>query len=88
MFDRCRFLCTQEKDGQVDAYVRLTLFDPSTGNTEAFNTKEQINDNSPRFNEKFDFINVPSNSQFAATVFDKSGFIDSRLTMTPWKEVS
>ncbi len=32
---------TQEKSGQVDAYVRMTLYDPSTGNTEAFRTTTQ-----------------------------------------------
>ena len=76
----------QEKSGQVDAYIRMTLYDPSTGNTEAFRTNTQINDPSPRFNQKFDFIDVPAISHFTATVFDKSGLIESRLTMTPWKQ--
>lgn len=67
--------------------MRMTLFDPSTGNTEAFRTSLQINDISPRFNQKFEFIDVPSNSHFTATVFDKSGFLESRLTLTPWKQV-
>ncbi len=76
----------QEKSGQVDAYIRMTLYDPSTGNTEAFRTSTQINDPSPRYNQKFDFIDVPAISHFTATVFDKSGLIESRLTMTPWKQ--
>ena len=77
----------QEKSGQVDAYVRMTLYDPSTGHTEAFRTTTQINDPSPRFNQKFDFIDVPAISHFTAAVYDKSGLIESRLTMTPWKQV-
>lgn len=77
----------QEKSGQVDGYVRLTLFDPTTNETEAFCTQVQINDTAPRFDEKFDFINVPSNSTFAATVYDKSGLIESRMTLKPWKQV-
>ena len=70
----------------MDAYIRMTLYDPSTGNTEAFRTSTQINDPSPRYNQKFDFIDVPAISHFTATVFDKSGLIESRLTMTPWKQ--
>lgn len=79
-------LDAQEKSGQVDAYVRMTLYDPSTGHTEAFRTTTQINDPSPRFNQKFDFIDVPAISHFTASVYDKSGLIESRLTMTPWKQ--
>ena len=71
----------------MDAYVRLTLFDPSCGETEAFRTNIQINDTSPRWNQKFDFIDVPATSHFTATVFDKSGFIESRMSLTPWKQV-
>ena len=48
---------------------------------------KQINDPSPRFNQKFDFIDVPAISHFTATVYDKSGLIESRLSMTPWKQV-
>ena len=70
----------------MDAYIRMTLYDPSTGNTEAFRTSTQINDPSPRYNQKFDFIDVPAISHFTASVFDKSGLIESRLTMTPWKQ--
>ena len=77
----------QEKSGQVDAYVRLTVFDPFTGDTEAFRTSVQINDTSPRFNQKFDFIDIPASSSFNATVFDKSGLIESRLSLTPWSQV-
>ncbi len=50
-------------------------------------TVAQINDPSPRFNQKFDFIDVPAISHFTATVYDKSGLIESRLSMTPWKQV-
>lgn len=71
----------------MDGYVRITLFDPSTKETEAFRTKVQFNDTAPRFNEKFDFIDVPSNSTFSATVYDKSGLIEGHVTMTPWKQV-
>lgn len=37
-----------QETNQVDPYVRLTLFDPSTGGTEAFRTSTQMNDASPR----------------------------------------
>ncbi len=30
---------------------------------------------------------MPAISHFTATVYDKSGLIESRLTMTPWKQV-
>ncbi len=86
MLRACKSRHAQEKSGQVDAYIRMTLYDPSTGNTEAFRTSTQINDPSPRYNQKFDFIDVPAISHFTATVFDKSGLIESRLTMTPWKQ--
>lgn len=71
----------------MDGYVRLTVYDPITGDTEAFRTNVQINDISPRFNQKFDFIDIPATSSFTATVFDKSGLIESRMTLTPWKQV-
>ena len=71
----------------MDAYVRLTVFDALTGDTEAFRTSVQINDTSPRFNQKFDFIDIPASSSFQATVFDKSGLIESRLSLTPWSQV-
>lgn len=67
--------------------MRLTLFDPTTEETEAFRTHVQINDTSPRYDQKFDFINVPSNSSFTATVFDKSGLVESHMSLTPWTQV-
>lgn len=67
--------------------MRLSLYDPSTGTTSSFRTDVQINDTSPRYNQKFDFIDVPALSSFTATVFDKSGTIESRISLTPWKQV-
>jgi hypothetical protein len=40
-----------------------------------------------RWNEKFDFINVPAQSFLTATIFDRSGIVESRLSLTPWKSV-
>ena len=77
----------QMRSGEVDGYVRLTLFDPSNDETEAFRTKVEDNDTSPRFDEKFDFINVPTTSIFTATVFDKRGLIEGHMTLKPWKQV-
>ena len=71
----------------MDSYVRLALFDATTGVETAFRTDIQMNDTSPRYNQKFDFIDVPATSSFSATVFDKSGLIESRMSMTPWKAV-
>ena len=42
---------------------------------------------SPRWNEKFDFIDVPATSFLTATVYNRSSVIESRLSMTPWKAV-
>jgi hypothetical protein len=74
-----------KETNEVDPYVRLTLFDATTGGTEAFRTSTQMNDASPRWGEKFDFINVPATSFLTATIYDRSSMIESRLSMTPWK---
>ncbi len=47
----------------------------------------QMNDASPRWGEKYDFINVPASSFLTATVYDKSSMVESRLSLTPWKSV-
>lgn len=71
----------------MDPYVRLSLFDPTKGGTESFRTSTQMNDASPRWAEKFDFIDVPATSFLTATIYDRSSVMESRLSLTPWKSV-
>ena len=44
LFDAVQYKETNE----VDPYVRLSLFDPTSGGTEAFRSTTQMNDASPR----------------------------------------
>lgn len=37
-----------KETNEVDPYVRLSLFDPTSGGTEAFRSTTQMNDASPR----------------------------------------
>lgn len=120
----------------MDPYVRLTLFDPERGATEAFRTtvqvlsrlspcqesslvpllhfpvnlvmmelhkwtrccppagmpyqvkcRKQVNDATPRWNEKFDFIDIPASSFLTATIYDKASLIESRKLLKPWQSV-
>ena len=71
----------------MDPYVSLSLFDATTGGTEKYTTTTQMNDASPRWSEKFDFIDVPATSKLTATVYDRSSMMESRLSLTPWKAV-
>jgi len=40
-----------------------------------------------RWNEKFDFIDIPAKAKLTATIFDRSGAVESRLSLHPWKAV-
>lgn len=74
-----------KETNEVDPYVRLSLFDPERGATEAFRTSVQVNDATPRWNEKFDFIDIPASSYLTATVFDKASLLSSRKLLKPWE---
>lgn len=71
---------------EVDPYVRLTLFDPERGGTESFRTTVQVNDATPRWNEKFDFIDIPASSYLTATIYDKASMLQSRKLLKPWQQ--
>lgn len=47
----------------------------------------QVNDATPRWNEKFDFIDIPASSYLTVTIFDKASLLESRKLLAPWKSV-
>jgi hypothetical protein len=61
--------------------VKLT--DPdSPGGPELRTTEVVINEASPRFRAKFDFVYVSATSMLTLTVYEKAGFLDNLLKLS------
>lgn len=69
-------------EGQVDPFVRLELDDPVVANNEIHSSPIIMNEPSPRWNVKYDYIMVSATSTLTATVYDKQGFFDG-ITALP-----
>ena len=60
-------------EGEVDPFVTLTLDDPTNSEDETHTSPIIMNENSPRWNIKYDFVMVSATSTLTAVVWDKQG---------------
>ena len=68
-------------EGEVDPFVELEIDDPAGSNHELHTSPIIMNEPSPRWNIKYDYIMVSATSTFTATVWDKQGLFDSLLSL-------
>ena len=75
-------LCLQlEEADELDTFVELELHDPDKADVELQRTSVIMNEESPRWGEKFDFVMVSATSTLDLTVYDKQGFFDNLLSV-------
>lgn len=75
-------LCLQVGgEGEADPFVELEIDDPAGSKHEVHTSPIVMNENSPRWNIKYDYIMVSATSTFTATVWDKQGLFDSLLSI-------
>ncbi len=68
-------------EGQVDPFVELELDDPVVPNNEIHTSPIIMNEPSPRWNVKYDYIMISATSTVTATVYDKQGFFDGIMSL-------
>lgn len=74
--------CVQDGgEGEVDPFVELEIDDPAGSKHEVHTSPIIMNEPSPRWNVKYDYIMVSATSTFTATVWDKQGLFDSLLSL-------
>ncbi|KAK9809105.1 hypothetical protein WJX72_009433 [[Myrmecia] bisecta] len=77
---RCTHL--EEPHGNdVDAFVELRLDDPAREKPEVQHTTTIMNEDNPRWGEKFDFVSISATSKLYITVFDKQGLFEGFSTI-------
>lgn len=64
-----------------DTYVTFSLFDRVTNKVEEQKSSYALNDNNPRWGDKFDFVNINANSTLTVTVVEKPSIMESMITM-------
>ena len=79
-----------QAEGKVDPFVELVLQDPTREEEE---DQRQLstcipNEPSPRWGDKFDFIDVSPSSSLLVTVWDKKGTLESFLSFKALKGMS
>lgn len=65
----------------MDPFVELEIDDPAGSKHEVHTSPIIMNEPSPRWNIKYDYIMVSATSTFTATVWDKQGLFDSLLSL-------
>ncbi|KAL3130563.1 hypothetical protein ABBQ38_008369 [Trebouxia sp. C0009 RCD-2024] len=68
-------------EGEVDPFVELEIDDPAGSKHEVHTSPIIMNEPSPRWNVKYDYIMVSATSTFTATVWDKQGLFNSLLSL-------
>ena len=69
-------------EAQVDPFVELELADPDpNSDTEVHTSPIIMNEASPRWNIKYDYIMVSATSTLTAVVYDKQGLFDGVLAL-------
>ena len=64
-----------------DTYVSFSLYDNITKKTEVQKSSYVLNDDSPRWGDKFDFVMINANSNLTVRVMEKPGFMESMMSM-------
>ena len=79
--DKSFFALQDGGEGEVDPFVELEISDPAGSSHEVHTSPIIMNEPSPRWNIKYDYIMVSATSSFTATVWDKQGLFDSLLSL-------
>ena len=61
--------------------MELELHDPEKDDVELQRSSVMMNEENPRWGEKFDFVMVSATSTLELTVYDKQGFFDNLLSV-------
>lgn len=64
-----------------DTYVAFHLHDKQAKKTEVQKSTYVLNDDSPRWGDKFDFVMINANSDLTVMVMEKPGFMESMMSM-------
>lgn len=64
------------QEAQVDPFVEMELDDPVSEHNEVHTSAIIMNEASPRWNQKYDYIMISATSTLTATVYDKQGLFD------------
>jgi len=64
-----------------DTYVLFSLHDNITKKTEIQKSSYVLNDDSPRWGDKFDFVMINADSHLTVRVMEKPGFMESMMSM-------
>ena len=70
-----------EETDELDTFVELELHDPEKADVESQRSSVIMNEDNPRWGEKFDFVMVSATSALDLTVYDKQGFFDNLLSV-------
>lgn len=65
----------------MDPFVELELDDPVVENNEVHTSPIIMNEPSPRWNVKYDYIMISATSTVTATVYDKQGLFDGIMAL-------
>lgn len=76
----CTALLQDGGEGEVDPFVTLTLEDP-TAEDETHTSPIIMNENSPRWNIKYEFVMVSATSTLTAVVWDKQGLFNGIMAV-------
>ena len=69
-------LLQDAQEAQVDPFVEMELDDPVSEHNEVHTSPIIMNEASPRWNQKYDYIMISATSTLTATVYDKQGLFD------------
>jgi len=64
-----------------DTYVVFSLYDKVTKKTEVQKSSVVLNEDSPRWGDKFDFVMINADSSLTVRVMEKPGFMESMMSM-------
>ena len=70
-----------EETDELDTFVELELHDPDKDDVELQRSSVIMNEDNPRWGEKFDFVMVSATSALDLNVYDKQGFFDNLLSV-------
>lgn len=65
---------------EVDSFCQLKLHDPAKDKPDLQHTKTMMNENFPRWDEKFDFVMISATSRLEIVAMDRTGFMQGMIT--------
>ena len=64
----------------MDSFCQLKLHDPAKDKPDMQHTKTMMNENFPRWDEKFDFVMISATSRMEVVAMDRTGFMQGMIT--------